>query len=54
MPQQSFYIVKNGIWESKTTCFTISDSSDRQTKSVTTHNNLIINTLGLKVTDNQK
>ena len=38
-------IVKDGILESKTSCFTVSDSSDRYIISITPLNSLIVNEL---------
>ena len=37
MPQKSFIMVKAGILESKTSCFTMCDSSDREFISITLH-----------------
>lgn len=52
MYQKPFIMAKGGILESKTTCFTTSDGSDRYSKTITSHNNLIINRLDIKVIDN--
>ena len=46
-----FTIVRDGTLESKTSCFTVSDSSDRYKISITQHNDLALNELTSKVTD---
>ena len=46
-----FTIVRDGTLESETSCFTLSDSSDRCKTSITRHNNLTLNKLASKVTD---
>ena len=40
--------------QSKTSCFTMSDSSDRCVKSITLPNNLSYNKIQRKVIDNKK
>ena len=45
MLQIVFIIGKDGTLESKTTCFTMSDGSDRKKISITKHSKLIINKL---------
>ena len=46
-----FTMVRDGTLKSKTSCFTVSDSSDRYKTTITRHNNLILNKLAQKVTD---
>ena len=45
MSQIPSTIVKGGTLESKTSCFTVSDSSDRCAISITSPNRLILNVL---------
>ena len=45
MLQIVFIIMKDVTLESKTSCFTVSDSSDRCVKSITLYNKLILNKL---------
>ena len=52
MLQIVFIIGKDGTLESKTTCFTLSDGSDRQKISITPNNKLKINKLQQIVIDN--
>ena len=52
MSQKPFIMAKDGILESKTTCFTMNDSSDRYSTTITQHNKLILNRLDIKVIDN--
>ena len=52
MLQIVFTIGKDITLESKTTCFTLSDGSDRQKISITPHNKLVINKLQQIVIDN--
>ena len=52
MLQIVFTIGKDGTLESKTTCFTLSDGSDRWKTSITSHNKLTINKLQQIVIDN--
>jgi hypothetical protein len=42
MSKKAYIKVKDGILKSKTTCFTISDDSDRYPISVTLDNKLIL------------
>ena len=42
MSKKAYIKVKDGILKSKTTCFTMSDGSDRHLKSVTLDNQLIL------------
>ena len=44
-------IVKDAFSDSKTSCFTMSDGSDRYLKSITLYNELILNGLKRKVID---
>lgn len=45
MLQIVFIIGKDGTLESKTSCFTLSDGSDRKKISITSHNKLTVNKL---------
>ena len=47
-------IVKDAFSDSKTSCFTMSDGSDRYLKSITLYNGLILNGLKRKVIDSWK
>jgi hypothetical protein len=47
-------MVRDSLFESKTTCFTVSDSSDRFELNITQRNKLILNRLEEKVIDLQK
>ena len=47
-----FTTVRDGTLEGKTSCFTLSDGSDRYKTSITRHNQVISNKLEQKVTDN--
>ena len=53
MQQKPSTIAEDGTLGSKTSCFTVSDSSDKCATPITPDNKLIINGLERKVIDNQ-
>lgn len=52
MLQKLYVMVKDSILKGKTSCFTVSDSSDRYSTTITQYNKLILNRLDTKVIDN--